>query len=112
MATKCPMCGAPMKNNSCDYCGYEEEAIPNLTTASSYAERQLIQPQVIINNQIVSSPEAAPEISRKTRWLLCCYVSFWACLAYTDTMLGKLEPALSICLLEDCLGSDGSSILF
>ncbi len=69
-----------MKNNSCDYCGYEEEAIPNLTTASSYAERQLIQPQVIINNQIVSSPEAAPEISRKNKMvalLLCIFLGLF-----------------------------------
>ena len=27
MAAKCPVCGAPMENNSCGYCGYKEETL-------------------------------------------------------------------------------------
>lgn len=64
MATKCPVCGAPLENNTCEYCGYVEQ-------------NDTLQPQVVINNQIQSN---IPPISSKkkiTALLLCIFLGFF-----------------------------------
>ena len=41
MATKCPLCGAPMEENSCGYCGYKDKKVnsqENLETDSQQGE--------------------------------------------------------------------------
>lgn len=41
MATKCPLCGAPMEENSCGYCGYKDKKVngrENLGTDSQQGE--------------------------------------------------------------------------
>ena len=53
MAAKCPVCGAPMENNSCGYCGYKEETIPNSATVPPQPGQPFVQSQVIINNQTI-----------------------------------------------------------
>lgn len=75
MPTKCPMCGAPMKKNICEYCGYEE--IQDSNSSTSQASQPPLQPQVIITQQIVSPPEATSTVSKKSKsvaLLLCIFL--------------------------------------
>lgn len=62
MAAKCPLCGAPMENESCGYCGYKEKkmnAQGNLGTNLRQGEipqphlNQNINMQVNINQDIL-----------------------------------------------------------
>ena len=62
MAAKCPLCGAPMENESCGYCGYKEKKMNvqgNLGTDLHQGEipqphlNQNINMQVNINQDIL-----------------------------------------------------------
>lgn len=69
MRGKCPVCGAPMENNICGYCGYTEEP----TAFSANAP----QPQIIINNLNIMNNGYIPSISRKNKMvalLLCIFL--------------------------------------
>lgn len=75
MLTKCPMCGAPMKKNICEYCGYEKILEPN--SSESQTDQPIIQPQVIINQQIVFPSEVTSTVSKKSKsvaLLLCIFL--------------------------------------
>lgn len=77
MAAKCPVCGAPMENNNCGYCGYKEDIIPNSTTVPPQPGQTSVQPQIIINNQTVHNTGVVPGISRKSKivaLLLCIFL--------------------------------------
>ena len=79
MEGKCPMCGAPLENGTCGYCGYHEQATASSNTPQT---NQPVQPQIIINNQTVQNPQAGtpniiPGVSRKSKMvalLLCIFL--------------------------------------
>lgn len=81
MAEKCPMCGAPLENGTCGYCGYREQvAAPSSSTPSP--NHPSVQPQIVINNQTIQNPQACspniiPGVSRKSKiaaLLLCIFL--------------------------------------
>ena len=77
MAAKCPVCGAPMENGSCGYCGYKEENTSNAATIAPPSGQPAGQPQIIINNQTVSNPVVVPGVSSKNKMvalLLCIFL--------------------------------------
>lgn len=47
MEVKCPMCGAPMEDGCCSYCGYIEKKPDNIGANVNTASQQTVQPQVI-----------------------------------------------------------------
>ncbi len=81
MAEKCPMCGAPLENGVCDYCGYREQTTSS-SSGASQTNQPTVQPQIIINNQTVQNPQirvsnVVPGISRKSKMvalLLCIFL--------------------------------------
>lgn len=76
MAAKCPMCGAPLENGACGYCGYREEA-PAASSAGQQTGQPYAQPQVVIQNQTVYNQTVIPGISRKNKMvalLLCIFL--------------------------------------
>lgn len=79
MAGKCPVCGAPMENNNCRYCGYKEETTPNSATVPPQAGQHFVQSQVIINNQTIPHPWIVPGVSKKNKvvaLLLCIFLGW------------------------------------
>lgn len=77
---KCPVCGAPLKNGKCDYCGYEDrmetQTNVNMNPASYYEESRQAQ-QIIINHQVLHDMEIIPGVSRKNKTvalLLCIFL--------------------------------------
>ena len=79
MAAKCPVCGAPMENNSCGYCGYKEETIPNSATVPPQPGQPFVQSQVIINNQNIPNSGVVPGVSKKNKvvaLLLCIFLGW------------------------------------
>lgn len=78
MLTKCPMCGAPMKKNVCEYCGYEK--ILEQNSSGPKSSQPIIQPQVIITQQIVSPPDITSAVSNKSKsvaLLLCIFLGLF-----------------------------------
>ena len=79
MSAKCPMCGAPMENNCCEYCGYKENVIQDSAVEPVQIKQSSTQPQIIINNQTILSPDISPNISSKNKkvaLLLCIFIGW------------------------------------
>ncbi len=81
METKCPMCGAPMENEGCGYCGYVANKQPEPTAYTNDVSQQLqtVQ-QMSMNPQPINNMGVMPGISRKskvTALLLCIFLG-WA----------------------------------
>ena len=82
MAEKCPVCGAPLEGDSCDYCGYK---VGNSTKNVTGNARSQPQPQVIVQNVInnvnqVGGPAHVRLISAKskhTALLLCIFLGYF-----------------------------------
>ncbi len=77
MEGKCPVCGAPMENGVCSYCGYKES-----TPVQTNAPQQNVQsqPQIIINNQNIVNNGIVVGVSRKSKTvalLLCIFLGCW-----------------------------------
>lgn len=72
------MCGAPLENGACDYCGYREQtAAPASPPSGPQPGQTGGQPQVVIQNQTVYNQTVIPGISRKNKLvalLLCIFL--------------------------------------
>ena len=80
MAAKCPVCGAPMENNRCGYCGYKEKSALNSTTVAPSSGQPVGQPQVIINNQAIPNSVVVASVSKKSKMvalLLCIFLGWF-----------------------------------
>lgn len=85
MNGKCPICGAPMGNDTCDYCGYTPKPKPKPPEEKPKPEHSSPQPQVTAHHR-TNSIEAElerrgikPYISKssKTATLLLCFFLGW-----------------------------------
>ena len=78
---KCSVCGAPMENGTCGYCGHVEKKILQSTsygyeTLQEMVRTQIAQPQVIIANQSMGNG-IIPNQSKKSKivaLLLCIFL--------------------------------------
>lgn len=84
MEIKCPVCGAPMENETCGYCGYIAKKENTQTgcannISSQPTQQQVIQSQVVFNNLSTNSMGITPGISRKSKTaaLLLCIFAGW-----------------------------------
>lgn len=94
MAAKCPVCGAPMENNGCGYCGYKEETIPDAATGLPRSEQPFVQSQVIINNQTVPHPGVIPGISKKNKMVALLLCIFLGALGVHRFYVGKIGTGI------------------
>ena len=94
MAAKCPVCGAPMENNSCGYCGYKEETIPNSATVPPQPGQPFVQSQVIINNQTIPNPGGVPGVSKKNKMVALLLCIFLGVLGVHRFYVGKIGTGL------------------
>jgi len=78
---KCPVCGTPLKDGTCGYCGYEdrpEQTAPS-TAHDSYQKDSVqteVQP-ITINNLVFDNTGTIPGTSRKnktTALVLCIFL--------------------------------------
>ena len=93
MAERCPVCGAPMENNSCGYCGYKEETIPNSVTVPPQSG-QPFESQVIINNQTIPNLVVVPGISKKDKMLALLLCIFLGGFGVHRFYVGKIGTGL------------------
>ena len=71
MPEKCPVCGAPLVENSCEYCGYKAAA-PEASANAGNPQPQVVVNTVISNN--VGGPayvKMASQKSKGTALILC-----------------------------------------
>lgn len=78
MAGKCPVCGAPMEEGTCGYCGYTEKRSTEQKTytAGTLQQPQVIQPQIVINNAPQNKAEPTPRVSVNSKGAALLF--FWA----------------------------------
>lgn len=94
MVEKCPMCGAPMQNNNCEYCGYKKETPPNSATVPPQVGQPFVQPQVIINNQTIPNPEVVPGVSQKSKVVALLLCIFLGCFGVHRFYVGKIGSGI------------------
>jgi len=93
MAVKCPVCGAPLEDNKCGYCGYKE-VVQNSTVTPPQAEQPIIQSQVIINNQTVPNPGFIPAVSGKSKIVALLLCIFLGMLGVHRFYVGKIGTGI------------------
>ncbi len=81
MEIKCPICGAPLADGKCSYCGYAKREIKqedeNINFDLGDYETEQRQRENVIENSMPNSLEIVPGISRKsktTALLLCIFL--------------------------------------
>ncbi len=94
MAAKCPVCGAPMENNTCGYCGYKEEIAANSAPASPKSGQAFVQSQVIINNQTIPNISVIPGVSRKNKIVALLLCIFFGVLGFHRFYVGKIGTGI------------------
>lgn len=70
MATKCPMCGAPMEEDSCGYCGYKDKKVTvqgNLETGFQQGEFSDSNINQDINVHVHVKEDVLRGVSRKNK---------------------------------------------
>lgn len=78
---KCPVCGAPMVNEVCEYCGYAEKAKQESSaenTQNTYIEDKTEQEQELeMRKEVLVEEDFTPGVSKKsktTALLLCIFL--------------------------------------
>lgn len=74
MSNKCPVCGAPMNGNKCDYCGYQENTGGVDINVSQQTIQPNQQPQINIHQNIQMQPNSPK--SKVTAILLCLFLGW------------------------------------
>ena len=92
MEVKCPVCGAPMENDNCGYCGYVvKKPAQTMDTVDTIATQpQVIQPQIVINNPVLNNTGIIPGISRKSKWVAFFLCVFLGCFGVHKIYVGKV----------------------
>ena len=79
MVAKCPVCGAPMQDDTCGYCGHSEKKTAEPTAYATNVSQQpiqpqVVQPQIVINNPPQNNMGFILESVGRTKQLPCFYV--------------------------------------
>ena len=80
MTGKCPVCGAPLADGSCGYCGFVEAKKAEPVASVPPVQQQTAQPQITIQNQHFINAGFTPGVSRKSKMtalLLCIFLGFF-----------------------------------
>lgn len=103
MTVKCPMCGAPLDNNTCGYCGYKEEKssvnshVPpqsGPTYVSPQPAPTYVPTQIIINNQATAATDVVPGISKKSKTVALLLCIFLGILGIHRFYVGKVGTGI------------------
>lgn len=81
METKCPICGAPLTDGKCGYCGYvtrePEQESENINTDFGQKETEQRQQGDVVGSSMLNNMGIVPGISRKSKTialLLCIFL--------------------------------------
>lgn len=81
METKCPICGAPLTDGQCGYCGYVIREMrresENMNSSLEQNKTDRCKQENVIENPMLNNMEIVPGISRKsktTALLLCIFL--------------------------------------
>lgn len=81
METKCPICGAPLADDKCGYCGYatgnSKQRSENIDFDFGQIETEQRQQEDVLGNPMLNNMGIVPGISRKsktTALLLCIFL--------------------------------------
>ena len=90
MAGKCPVCGAPLQNGGCGYCGYHE------AQAQAAPQSAAAQPTIVVNNVVRNTVSPtfvrAALVSSKNRTLaliLCLVFGFFGAHQFYSGRIGR-----------------------
>lgn len=81
METKCPICGAPLADGKCGYCGYATrepgQESENINSDFGQTETEQWQQEDVVGSPMINNMGIVPGISRKsktTALLLCIFL--------------------------------------
>ena len=89
MEGKCPVCGAPMESNVCEYCGYKESVV-----VSPVMQQQNTVPQSQVYNQSVVNCGTIAGVSRKDKTVALLLCIFLGCLGVHRFYVGKIGTGI------------------
>ena len=107
MAEKCPMCGAPLDNGKCGYCGYTTPTVfPQTTSAPSENPGRQIENSTISHNEvhITVAPTITYGISQKSKTLTLLLCIFLGYLGIHKFYVGKIGSGLLYLLTGGLFG--------
>lgn len=95
MAAKCPVCGAPMQDNTCGYCGHSTKKSVDPMDYMNDLSQQTIQtqempPQSGINPPILNNMGFSFGISRKSKTIALLLCIFLGCFGAHKFYVGKI----------------------
>lgn len=79
MQTKCPVCGAPLEEGRCGYCGYADRVAIQENESLNSSFKQAVpsqEQQPVVSNPTLNNMEITPGVSRKSKTvalLLCIF---------------------------------------
>lgn len=97
MPGKCPMCGAPMKTNVCEYCGYEAPEPTESKQPEEKTQTQTEQPQpqqVFINNQTIIHNKTFVPVSGKSKLVALILCILFGYFGFHRFYVGKIGSGI------------------
>lgn len=73
MAVKCTICGAPLVNGNCNYCGYTDKKV----TEESHINQHSVQPQIVVNNYHTGFYRRASRKDKIIALILCIFLGYF-----------------------------------
>lgn len=89
MEGKCPVCGAPMESNVCEYCGYKETAAVSTVVPQ---QNTVAEPQGY--NQNVANGGTVAGVSKKDKTVALLLCIFLGCLGIHRFYVGKIGTGI------------------
>lgn len=96
---KCPRCGAPMRNNVCQYCGYEA---PNESKVSK--EDNSINQQLTHVTTVYVNPVYSTRVSNKSKSVALILCIFLGMLGFHKFYVGKIGAGIGYLFTGGLLG--------
>lgn len=97
MQTKCPVCGAPLEEGRCGYCGYADRVTiqENDSLNNSFKQTVPLQEQKsVINKPTLNNMEITPGVSRKSKTVALLLCIFSGLLGVHRFYVGKVGTGL------------------
>lgn len=105
MEMKCPVCGAPLDEGKCSYCGYaDKKEMPNDEAFTSLYRQVGNEQQVISNSAVLDDMDIIPGVSKKNKTVALLLCIFLGVFGVHRFYVGKVGTGILYLLTGGFLG--------